>query len=106
MNAKRFELGASDDAALAWRDCFTSIIAPENGKYIVQVRESAYAGNAGCFYRLHVGNFPRATAILPAGGKPGESVSVRWIGDPAGETTSTIKLPPTFRTRVWYRAPG
>jgi hypothetical protein len=96
MDAKRFELGVSDDAALAWRDGFTAIIAPQDGKYIIQVRESAYSGNSGCLYRLHVGNFPRATAIMPAGGKPGETLSVRWIGDAAGETTSTIKLPPTF----------
>jgi hypothetical protein len=96
LNAKRFELGVSDDAALAWRDGFTSILAPEDGKYIIQVRESAYAGNGACIYRLHVGNFPRATAVVPAGGKPGETLSVRWIGDPTGETTSSIKLPPNF----------
>ena len=65
LNAKRFELGVSDDAALVWRDGFTSIIAPEDGKYIIQVRESAYAGNGACLYRLHVGNFPRATAVVP-----------------------------------------
>jgi hypothetical protein len=96
LNAKRFELGSSDDAALVWRDGFTSVIAPEDGKYIIQVRESAYAGNGACIYRLHVGNFPRATALVPAGGKPGETLSVRWIGDPSGEATATIKLPPTF----------
>jgi hypothetical protein len=96
LDSKRFELGVSDDAALAWRDGFTAIIAPQDGKYIIQVRESAYSGNSGCLYRLHLGNFPRATAIMPAGGKPGETLSVRWIGDAAGETTSTIKLPPTF----------
>ena len=80
--------GVSDDAALVWQDGFASIIAPEDGKYIIQVRESAYAGNGGCLYRLHVGNFPRATALLPAGGKLGEKLSVRWIGDPAGEATT------------------
>ncbi len=96
LNSKRFELGVSDDAALVWRDGFTSIIAPEDGKYIIQVRESAYAGNGACLYRLHVGNFPRATAVLPAGAKPGESVQVRWIGDPSGEVTSTVKLPAKF----------
>jgi len=96
LNAKRFELGSSDDAALVWRDAFTSIIAPEDGKYIIQVRESAYAGNGGCLYRLHVGNFPRATALIPAGGKPGETLSIRWIGDPSGDATTTVKLPPTF----------
>ena len=96
LDSKRFELGVSDDAALAWRDGFTAIVAPQDGKYIIQVRESAYAGNGGCLYRLHVGNFPRATAVMPAGGKPGETLSVRWIGDATGDTTSTIKLPPTF----------
>jgi hypothetical protein len=93
LNSKRFELGVSDDAALVWRDGFTSVIVPEDGKYIVQVRESAYAGNGACLYRLHVGNFPRATAVLPAGGKPGEQLQVRWIGDPSGEATQAIKLP-------------
>jgi hypothetical protein len=93
LNSKRFELGVSDDAALVWRDGFTSVIAPEDGKYIIQVRESAYAGNGACLYRLHVGHFPRATAVLPSGGKPGESLQVRWIGDPAGDVTTTIKLP-------------
>jgi hypothetical protein len=95
LDSKRFELGVSDDAALAWRDSFTSIVAPNDGKYIIQVRESAYAGNGNCLYRLHLGNFPRATAVIPAGGKPGETVSVRWIGDPTGETTTAIKLPAT-----------
>ncbi len=93
LNAKRFELGVSDDAALVLRDGFTSIIAPEDGKYIIQVRESAYSGNGACLYRLHVGNFPRATAVMPAGGKPGETLEVRWIGDAAGETTSKVTLP-------------
>ncbi len=93
LNAKRFELGVSDDAALVWRDGFTSVVAPEDGTYIIQVRESAYAGNGACLYRLHVGNFPRATAVVPGGGKPGESLQVRWIGDPTGEVTTTIKLP-------------
>jgi hypothetical protein len=96
LNAKRFELGASDDAALMWRDGFTSVVVPEDGKYIIQVRESAYSGNGACLYRVHVGNFPRARALLPAGGKPGESLSVRWIGDPAGEATTTVKLPAAY----------
>jgi hypothetical protein len=96
LDSKRFELGVSDDAALAWRDGFTAIVAPQDGKYIIQVRESAYSGNGSCLYRLHVGNFPRATAVMPAGGKPGETLSVRWIGDATGDTTATIKLPPTF----------
>ena len=84
LDAKRFELALSDDAALVWQDGFASVVAPEDGKYIIQVRESAYAGNGACLYRLHVGNFPRPTAVVPAGGKLGETVDVRWIGDVLG----------------------
>ena len=86
MNAKRFELAASDDSALIWQDGFASIVAPEDGTYIVQVRESAYAGNGSCLYRLHVGDFPRPTALLPPGGKLGRAETMCGrIGDVSGE---------------------
>ena len=93
MDAKRFELASSDDAALIWQDGFASVVAPEDGTYLVQVRESAYAGTDACLYRLHVGNFPRPTATLPAGGKFGETLDVRLIGDVLGEKTTRITLP-------------
>ena len=93
MDAKRFELASSDDAALTWQDGYASVVAPEDGPYVVQVRESAYAGNGGCLYRLHVGDFPRPNAIVPAGGMPGEKVAVRWIGDVLGERTTEVVLP-------------
>ncbi|OJW04240.1 MAG: peptidase [Planctomycetales bacterium 71-10] len=97
LNTKRFELASSDDAALLWQDAFTSIIAPEDGKYIIAVRESAYAGNGACLYRLHVGDFPRATGVMPPGGRPGQSLAVRWIGDATGEASSEVVLPAESR---------
>lgn len=93
LNAERFELDRSDDAALLRQDCLCAAVAPEDGKYIIQVRESAYGGNGSCKYRLHVGRFPRPTAVLPAGGRPGETLAVRWIGDPAGDWTEQVTLP-------------
>jgi hypothetical protein len=30
---------------------------------------------------------------MPAGGKPGETLTVRWIGDPAGEVATKVTLP-------------
>ena len=93
LNAKRFELATSDDNALIWQDCFVSLVAPEDGPYIIAVREAAFAGNAQCLYRLHVGNFPRPTATLPSGGKVGDHLRIRWIGDVLGETTTEIDLP-------------
>ncbi len=93
LNSERFELARSDDAALLRQDCLCAVLAPADGKYIVQVRESAYGGNGSCLYRLHIGKFPRPTAVIPAGGRPSESVTVRWLGDPAGEWTEQVTLP-------------
>ena len=93
LNAKRFELSSSDDLSLVRQDGLASIIAPEDGRYIIQVRESAYAGNGGCLYRLHVGDFPRPRALVPAGGQPGQTVDVKWIGDVAGDRTTPVTLP-------------
>ncbi len=93
MNTKRFDLVTSDDTALVWQDGFVNLTIPEDGKYIVQVRESAYAGNGGCLYRVHLGTFPRASTIVPAGGKLGEKVQVTWQGDPKGPLKREIQLP-------------
>lgn len=93
LDSKRFELASSDDTALVFQDARASIIAPEDGNYILAVRESAYAGNDRCLYRLHVGNFPRPTATIPAGGPPGQKLSVTWVGDPSGPRQTEITLP-------------
>ena len=95
LDAGRFELVRSDDSALARQDSVCSFVAPNDGAYVIQVRESAFRGGKECKYRLHVGTFPRPTAVLPYGGKPGETLSVRWLGDPAGERTEQITLPAT-----------
>jgi hypothetical protein len=93
LDAKRFELASCDDAALVWQDAVASIVAPEDGAYIIQVRESAFGGNGACTYRLHVGRFPRPTAAIPAGGKPGEAVNLRWLGDALGERAEPFTVP-------------
>lgn len=93
LNSSRFELSRSDDNAFCRQDCLCAIMAPEDGKYIVQVRESAFGGNGACNYRLHIGRFPRPTGVIPAGGRPGETLEVRYIGDPAGVFTGKVTLP-------------
>jgi len=95
LNEARFELATSDDAALIWQDGVASIIAPEDGKYVVQIRESSYGGNGACHYRCHIGSYPRPLAIVPSGGKPGQTVSVKFLGDVGGEFTRDIVLPAT-----------
>jgi hypothetical protein len=93
LDSKRFELATSDDSALLGQDGTCSIIAPADGTYVIQVRESAYQGNGACQYRLHVGSFPRPLAVVPAGGKAGEEVEVTFLGDPRGAFKQKVKLP-------------
>ena len=104
VNARRFELAAGDDSPTANQDGGCSIVVPTDGKYYVMVRESSYGGNGGSHYRLHVGTFPRPKAVLPAGGKPGETISFRFLGDPKGDFTQKITLPtsddPFYRLRA------
>ncbi|PQO27060.1 PPC domain-containing protein [Blastopirellula marina] len=102
LNEQRFELAKSDDEPLLFQDCVCSLIAPEDGKYIVQVRESSYGGNGNCVYRLSVGSFPRPLGIYPTGGKPGEEIDVTWLGDASGIQTAKVKLPETPGEFLYY----
>src|SRR5262249_8772697 len=93
LDTGRFELARSDDAPLVRQDCVCSLVAPADGTYIIQVRETSFSGNGSCLYRLHVGRFPRPTAVLPMGGKPGETLDVQWLGDVLGPRSEKITLP-------------
>ncbi|MEQ9409847.1 MAG: PPC domain-containing protein [Fuerstiella sp.] len=93
LDQNRFELSAVDDSPLVRQDAVTSIIVPEDGKYIIEMRESGYGGNGNCRYRLHVGRFPRPTAVFPGGGKAGEEVEFTFIGDAGGPMTQKVVLP-------------
>lgn len=101
LDAKRFELVTNDDSPLIGQDSGCSVVAPADGKYIIQVRESAYAGNGACQYRLHIGNFPRPTAVMPAGGKPNEELEVTFLGDPSGPIKQKIKVPADMSDPYW-----
>ncbi|MFO0796942.1 MAG: PPC domain-containing protein [Gemmataceae bacterium] len=101
LDSKRFEMAIGDDSPNTRQDSGGSVVIPADGKYIVQIRESAFGGNGACQYRLHVGTFPRPTGVVPAGGKPGEEVELTFLGDPAGPIKQKVKLPavtdPNFR---------
>ncbi len=93
LDAKRFELATSDDAPLLGQDAVVSVVIPADGTYYVQIRDSAYGGDGSYAYRLHVGTFPRPAGVLPAGGKLGEEIEVRFLGDPAGDIAQKVRLP-------------
>lgn len=95
LDANRFEIAVSDDEALTANDCFFSVTVPEDGDYVVEIRDSAYHGDGNSHYALHLGTFPRPSGISPVGGKVGETVEVTLLGDPAGEKKVSVKLPDT-----------
>jgi hypothetical protein len=93
LDANRFELAACDDSALLVQDPVASIVAPADGNYLIQVRDSAYGGSASCRYRLHVGTFPRPRVAFPAGGQAGTELKVQLVGDANGPMSQTVRLP-------------
>lgn len=113
LDPQRFELASCDDAALTYTDAFASIVAPADGEYRIVVREAAYEGNDASQYRLHIGPFPRPSAVFPTGARPGESIDFRFIGDAAGDFTHRITIPadasgrfPVFGIRDGRSAPS
>lgn len=93
LDADRFELAASDDTALLQQDAHASVIAPADGVYLIELRESSYGGNNNFHYRLHVGTFPRPTVAYPPGAKAGEPAELTLLGDPVGDMPMSLTLP-------------
>ncbi|MEQ2008612.1 MAG: PPC domain-containing protein [Limisphaerales bacterium] len=85
-------LAKADDTALLIQDTYATIVAPADGEYLIEVRETSYGGS-GNPYRVHIGSFPRPSAVFPPGGKAGESLEVKFIGDAAGIFSQTFSLP-------------
>ncbi len=82
-----------DDTAFTQQDPVASIIAPEDGKYVVTVKDSTNSGQGECQYLLNIGSFPRPLAVYPPGGHTGEDLKVKLLGDASGPIEKTIKLP-------------
>jgi len=93
LDEKRFELKAEDDLPLLRNDSAVSVIAPADGKYTILVRDSSYGGNGASFYRLHVGTYPRPTAVYPAGGLLGAKQKVTFKGNTVENLVQEFQLP-------------
>jgi hypothetical protein len=93
LDARRFQLAAADDSTPTLQDGILSLVAPAAGRYVVQIREASYGGDNQSRYRLHIGGFPRPTAVYPAGGKAGEKLRVTFLGDAAGPIERDIDMP-------------
>ncbi|MFL5330193.1 MAG: PPC domain-containing protein [Gemmataceae bacterium] len=107
LDSHKHELVNVDDTTLTAQDPCCSIIVPEDGTYIIRLREAAYG--AGDQYRLHVGTMPRPMAVFPPGGRPGHELEVTFLGDPRGPVKRHIQVPsevPDGRHELWFEDEG
>lgn len=93
LDPEGVELASVDDSPATLQDGILSVRAPTDGRYVVQVREASYGGDDSSRYRLHVGTFPRPSAVYPAGGRAGEKLSVTFLGDATGPIQREIEVP-------------
>lgn len=100
LDSERFAIAKSDDNPFAKQDPVLSVRIPADGVYYLEIRDSAYTGSGQ--YRAHVGRFPRPTVAYPAGGKRGEAVQVKFLGDAFGDLPQSVAIPSD--APVEYRA--
>jgi hypothetical protein len=93
LDADEKELAHSDDSALYVQDPVISVIAPQDGWYFVEIEQQILYPPRQAWYRAHIGDFSRPTAIFPAGGQAGTVVVAQVMGDPVGVRTERIQLP-------------
>lgn len=107
-DAKRFEMAASDDSVFLQQDCLCSMVAPADGRYVIEVRESSFGGNDRARYRLHVGGFPRPIAIVPSGGPPGQPLTATCIDLLGNQWQETFDMPASVSQshRIWSKKDG
>ena len=86
-------LAELDDSSFTRQDPVLSILAPEDGKYRVIIRDSTNSGQGASNYLLHIGSHPRPTIVYPLGGMAGQELKVTMLGDAAGPFEQTVKLP-------------
>ncbi len=91
LDKDRFELAISDDSAFLKQESVASIVAPEDGEYVIEVRDASYQGRG--YYRAHISNTPRPLGVYPAGGQAGSDVEFTYLGDPKGAFKHKSKLP-------------
>lgn len=53
---------------------------PEDGPYVVEIRDAIYRGRPDFVYRLTLGELPRITSLFPLGGRAGTATTVQLSG--------------------------
>jgi len=82
---------------------------PEDGEYVLEIKDSIYRGREDFVYRITVGEVPFVTSIYPMGGRRGERTTVDVLGWNLPVDTLTLNTedktpglyPIALRTTEW-----
>ena len=66
---------------------------PENGAYLLEIRDALYRGREDFIYRVTVGEVPFITGIFPLGGRKGSATAVDVTGWNLPRTRAIVKVP-------------
>jgi hypothetical protein len=78
------------------QDCVMTVVLPDDGVCVAQVRDNTYGGSDQARYRLRVDPSPYATALFPLGGTSGQTIDFEVSGgNLARPLRKSIKLPDT-----------
>jgi hypothetical protein len=97
-------LAQADDTAITRQDPFASLVAPSDGGYTVQVRDTAFGGGPTSSYALHVGDFIRPIGVFPPGGQAGKDVRLKMLLPGSDDAFLAVKFPENA-SRWWNYFP-
>lgn len=79
---------------------------PQDGQYVVEIRDSIYRGREDFVYRITLGELPFVTGIFPLGARAGTEVDVELQGWNLVESRLSVRATvDRYRTVRWYSIP-
>jgi len=90
LNPEGKELARNEDAN--GLDSLIVFRPPEDGDYLLQLRDFRYQGGADFKYRIYAGAIPYLDSIFPLGGRRGQSVEIQLEGNNLATLTLTNKI--------------
>jgi hypothetical protein len=87
------QLAQADDTPITRQDPFATFVAPADGTYTIQIRETAFGGGPNSTYALHVGDFARPSGVFPPGGQAGKGVRLSLLGVEGAAAVEALTLP-------------
>lgn len=98
-------IATAEDSPLGLMDPVLVLAFAAPGRIFVEIADTALLGSDNSHYRLHVGRFPRPAGAVPAGGRPGETLDLRYLG-PGAPPPAAVTLPASGPELVPHFAAG